>query len=161
MSEPHDWMAGMTDLQRAEVARLESRIVSFEKRWQSLEADWNDCRKLLAAAIKERDEARLQARGVDTRHPFFGGKLDGWMIDTDAAVYIADGEKYYRQRCMCLVTDHSDGTPVSVLLMGTFYRNDESPIHGDTPTEAQQQRMRFVEVRRFMQETQKKKGRKQ
>ena len=55
MSEPHDWMAGMTDLQRAEVARLESRIVSFEKRWQSLEADWNDCRKLLAAAIKERD----------------------------------------------------------------------------------------------------------
>ena len=55
MSEPHDWMAGMTDFQRAEVARLESRIVSFEKRWESLEADWHDCRKALADAIKESD----------------------------------------------------------------------------------------------------------
>lgn len=53
MSDQHDWMAGMTDFQRAEVARLESRIVSFEKRWQSLEADWNDCKKALATAMAE------------------------------------------------------------------------------------------------------------
>lgn len=73
MSDQHDWMAGMTDFQRAEVARLESRIVSFEKRWESLEADWNDCKKALAAAKAElvskadelaamrqqRDEARI------------------------------------------------------------------------------------------------------
>ena len=65
MSEPHDWMAGMTDLQRAEVARLESRIVSFEKRWQSLEADWNDCRKLLAAAVKERDALRKRVAELE------------------------------------------------------------------------------------------------
>lgn len=55
MSDRHDWMAGMTDFQRAEVARLESRIVSFEKRWESLEADWNDCKKALAAMRQQRD----------------------------------------------------------------------------------------------------------
>jgi predicted nucleic acid-binding Zn-ribbon protein len=57
-----DWMDGMSDFQRAEVARLESRIVSCEKRFESLEADWNDCRKALAAAIKQRDEARENLR---------------------------------------------------------------------------------------------------
>jgi len=60
VSDQHDWMAGMTDFQRGEVARLESRIVSFEKRWESLEADWNDCKKALAVMRHQRDEARIR-----------------------------------------------------------------------------------------------------
>jgi hypothetical protein len=61
-----DWMAGMTDFQREEVARMESRAHSCEARFESLhldEVDWKAERKRLraelAAAIKERDEARL------------------------------------------------------------------------------------------------------
>jgi hypothetical protein len=56
-------MAGMTDFQREEVARMESRAHSCEARFESLhldEIDWKKERKQLrvdlAAAIKERDE---------------------------------------------------------------------------------------------------------
>ena len=63
-----DWMAGMTDFQREEVARMESRAHSCEARFESLhldEIDWKKERKQLradlAAAIKERDDARLDA----------------------------------------------------------------------------------------------------
>jgi hypothetical protein len=64
-----DWMAGMTDFQREEVARMESRAHSCEARFESLhldEIDWKKERKQLrvdlAAAIKERDEARRWLR---------------------------------------------------------------------------------------------------
>lgn len=71
-----DWMQGMTDFQRAEVARLESRAYSCERRFESLhldEIEWKKERKTLraqlasktdelAAAIKERDEAHAQLR---------------------------------------------------------------------------------------------------
>ena len=60
-----DWMAGMTDFQREEVARMQSRAASCEARFESLhldEIDWKAERKRLraelAAAIKERDEAQ-------------------------------------------------------------------------------------------------------
>ena len=55
----------MTDFQREEVARMESRAHSCEARFESLrldEIDWKKERKQLrdelAAAIKERDDAR-------------------------------------------------------------------------------------------------------
>ena len=60
-----DWMAGMTDFQREEVARMQSRAASCEARFESLhldEIDWKAERKRLrdelADAIKERDALR-------------------------------------------------------------------------------------------------------
>ena len=45
----------MTDFQRGEVARLESQIVSFHKRWDSLEAEEMECKSALTALRAERD----------------------------------------------------------------------------------------------------------
>ena len=49
-----DWMAGMTDFQREEVARMESRAHSCEARFESLhldEIDWKLERKRLRAEL--------------------------------------------------------------------------------------------------------------
>ena len=49
-----DWMAGMTDFQREEVARMESRAHSCEARFESLhldEIDWKAERKRLRAEL--------------------------------------------------------------------------------------------------------------
>jgi DNA-directed RNA polymerase alpha subunit len=79
-----DWMDGMTDFQREEVARMESRAHSCEARFESLhldEIDWKKERKQLrdelAAAIKERDHwvelyiclGALVVRGKETSIP--------------------------------------------------------------------------------------------
>ena len=111
----------------------------------------------LAAAIKERDEARLEARFVDSRRPFIGGKLDGWMIDTDAAVYEADDEKYYRSRYMIVVGASQDGKAVNVVCEAVVYLKD--PSGAPELTEAQRQGMKFEEIFRFEQEPEKEGGR--
>jgi hypothetical protein len=45
-----DWMAGMTDFQREEVARMESRAHSCEARFESLHLDEIDWKKGSASA---------------------------------------------------------------------------------------------------------------
>ena len=49
-----DWMAGMTDFQREEVARMQSRAASCEARFESLhldEIDWKAERKRLRSEL--------------------------------------------------------------------------------------------------------------
>lgn len=100
----------------------------------------------LAAAIRQRDEARLEASFVDSRSPFIGGPLDGSMIDTDAPIYYADGESYHRCSWMVAVTDHEDDLNPLVLAKAFVY------VHAGEEmarlTTAQLQRLRFVEYRR-------------
>jgi hypothetical protein len=100
----------------------------------------------LADAIKQRDEARLEARFVDSRSPFIGGPLDGSMIDTDAAIYEADGDRYHRCSWMVMVTDHEDDLKQLVVAKAFvyFHAGEEMP----RLTTAQLQRLRFVEHRR-------------